>query len=57
MLVYLLKKYQKGIWLNPEAQDRWEFTPSIKLTNELMEGRMFPLTINGLSEGIKKLRQ
>ena len=52
----ILKNFQKAIWLNPEPQDRWEFTPSIKLTNELMEGRMFPLTINGLSDGIKELR-
>ncbi|MEC7860610.1 MAG: VWA domain-containing protein [Pseudomonadota bacterium] len=52
----ILKNFQKAIWLNPEPQERWEYTPSIKLTNELMEGRMFPLTINGLSDGIKELR-
>ncbi len=52
----ILKNFKKAIWLNPEPQERWEYTPSIKLTNELMAGRMFPLTINGLSEGIKELR-
>ncbi len=52
----ILRNFQKAIWLNPEPQERWEYTPSIKLTNELMEGRMFPLTINGLSDGIKELR-
>ncbi|MFQ6004736.1 MAG: VWA domain-containing protein [Woeseia sp.] len=51
----LLTTYPKAIWLNPESQQRWEYTPSIKLTRELMDDRMFPLTISGLDEGIKQL--
>ena len=51
----LLNTYHKAIWLNPEPRDRWDFTPSIKLTRELMDDRMFPLTIAGLDEGIKAL--
>jgi uncharacterized protein len=52
----LLKVYPKAIWLNPEPEKRWEFTPSIKLTRDLMEDRMFPLTLGGLDDGIKALR-
>ncbi len=52
----LLNTFPKAIWLNPEPEQRWEYTPSIKMTSELMEGRMFPLTVSGLGEGIKKLR-
>tara|TARA_R110002049_G_scaffold73329_8_gene189599 strand:+ start:919 stop:2094 length:1176 start_codon:yes stop_codon:yes gene_type:complete len=52
----LLNTYQKAIWLNPEPEERWAFTPSIKLTNELMDKRMFPLTLDGLDKGIKALR-
>lgn len=52
----LLNTYQKAIWLNPEPEERWAFTPSIKLTNELMDKRMFPLTLEGLDKGIKALR-
>ena len=51
----LLNTYQKAIWLNPEPRERWDFTPSIKLTREIMEDRMFPLTIAGLDAGIKAL--
>jgi uncharacterized protein with von Willebrand factor type A (vWA) domain len=51
----LLNVYHKAIWLNPEPRERWDFTPSIKLTREIMEDRMFPLTISGLDEGIKAL--
>ena len=51
----LLHTYQKAIWLNPEPRERWDFTPSIKLTREIMEDRMFPLTVAGLDAGIKAL--
>jgi uncharacterized protein with von Willebrand factor type A (vWA) domain len=51
----LLSAYPKAIWLNPEPENRWNFTPSVKLTRELMSDRMFPLTLSGLDSGIKSL--
>ena len=52
----LLNTYSKAIWLNPEPLARWDYTPSIKMTRELMDDRMYPLTIAGLDAGIKALR-
>ncbi len=52
----LLDTYPKAIWLNPEPEKRWDFTPSIRMTKELMGDRMFPLTIAGLDAGIRKLQ-
>jgi len=51
----LLNTYAKAIWLNPEPRNRWDYTPSVKLTREIMDDRMYPLTIAGLDEGIKAL--
>ncbi len=51
----LLNTYSKAIWLNPEPRNRWDYTPSIKLTRELMDDRMYPLTVAGLDEAIKAL--
>jgi len=51
----LLNTYPKAIWLNPEPHNRWDYTPSVKLTRDIMEDRMYPLTIAGLDEGIKAL--
>ena len=51
----LLNTYPKAIWLNPEPVERWEYTPSVKITREIMDDRMYPLTIAGLDEGIKAL--
>ena len=52
----LLDTYPKAIWLNPEPVKRWEYTPSIKMLSELMEERMFPLTVAGLEQGMRELR-
>ena len=52
----LLNTYPKAIWLNPEPKQRWDYTPSIKMVQDLMEDRMFPLTVSGLDDGIKSLR-
>jgi uncharacterized protein with von Willebrand factor type A (vWA) domain len=43
------------VWLNPEPEQRWEYTQSIQITRELIEDRMFPLTLGGLDEAIKAL--
>jgi uncharacterized protein with von Willebrand factor type A (vWA) domain len=51
----LLNVYPKSIWLNPEPEKRWDYTPSVKLIRELMDDRMFPLTLGGLDDGIKAL--
>ena len=52
----LLNVYRNAVWLNPEPLRRWPNTPSIKLTRELMEERMFPLTLEGLDRAMKELR-
>ena len=51
----LLNTYPKAIWLNPEPKQRWDYTPSVKITRDIMDDRMYPLTIAGLDEGIKAL--
>ena len=51
----LLDTYPKAIWLNPEPLQRWEYTPSIRMISELMEERMYPLSVRGLEEGMRTL--
>ncbi|MGK2924509.1 MAG: vWA domain-containing protein [Lysobacterales bacterium] len=51
----LLGTYPKAIWLNPEPQQRWAHTPSIRMIGELMDARMYPLTVSGLEAGIREL--
>jgi uncharacterized protein with von Willebrand factor type A (vWA) domain len=52
----LLAGFPRHAWLNPEPPDRWEYTPSIRITRELMEDRMFPLTLAGLDRAMRSLQ-
>ena len=47
--------YDKVIWLNPTPQETWEYSSSVMMTQELVGGNMYPLTINGLEEGMSQL--
>jgi len=51
----LLRTYPKAVWLNPEPEQRWAYTPSIQLVSQMMEERMFPLTVSGLEQGMRAL--
>jgi len=51
----ILNRFEKAVWLNPEPVVRWERTPSIRVAREIMEDRMFPLTIQGLEEAMTEL--
>ena len=52
----VLAIWRSAAWLNPEPVRRWEHTPSIKITRELMEDRMYPLTLEGLDRAMRELR-
>jgi uncharacterized protein len=51
----LVKQYPKFAWINPQARSRWRQTASIEMTREMLEGRMYPLTLAGLDEVIDAL--
>ncbi|MEC7203099.1 MAG: VWA domain-containing protein [Pseudomonadota bacterium] len=51
----VLATYPRAIWLNPQPKDVWDYYESIRVINELMENRMFPMTIEGLDSGIREL--
>ncbi|MGB2971736.1 MAG: VWA domain-containing protein, partial [Candidatus Competibacter sp.] len=53
----LLAAYPRAIWLNPQSQNRWSYVPSIEMVRELMGERMFPLTLEGLEQGIRALQR
>ncbi len=47
--------FRRSAWLNPVPQDHWGHARSIGLVSDLMEGRMFPLTIRGLDDMAREL--
>ncbi len=47
--------FDKLIWLNPVQEKYWDYTPSILMLRDLVEGKMFPLTLGGLEKGMRLL--
>lgn len=51
----MTQRYPKAAWLNPVKEAYWGHTHSIGMIHELMEGRMFPLTLDGLDRAMRVL--
>ena len=51
----LRQAYPRHAWLNPEPEERWDYVPSVGLARELLEGRMFPLTLAGIDRAMRAL--
>ncbi len=51
----LLRVYPKTVWLNPIKKDWWGHTQSVSMIQDLMEDRMFPLTLAGLEDAMREL--
>ncbi len=47
--------YHSAIWLNPTPERHWDYTQSIGVMKQLVNDRMFPLTIEGLDKAMKEL--
>ncbi len=50
----LTHAFPKYAWINPEPQGVWQYRQSIAIVQQLMQQRMFPLTVAGL-EGAMRL--
>ncbi|TXI04493.1 MAG: VWA domain-containing protein [Pseudorhodobacter sp.] len=44
------------LWINPVRQEQWGYTQSIRLIGQIFQGRMVPMTLEGIARGIKALR-
>jgi uncharacterized protein len=53
----LLEAYPRAVWLNPVPEQYWSGTSSIGMINRITEGRMFPLTIDGIDRAMRRLKR
>ena len=51
----VLDVYPSTIWLNPQPEDRWNYYDSVQMIRQIMGNRMYPLTLDGLERGMRKL--
>ncbi len=47
--------FRRSAWLNPQQERTWDHVNSLGMMRNIMEGRMFPLTLGGLDTMTKEL--
>jgi uncharacterized protein with von Willebrand factor type A (vWA) domain len=50
-----VETYPKAVWLNPLPRDSWDYYTSVGMIDDLMDGRMFPLTLEGIEHATRAL--
>lgn len=51
----LANTYPSAAWLNPVPEAQWRYTQSTNIVRELMNDRMYPLTLSGLDDAMREL--
>jgi uncharacterized protein len=51
----LLDIYPHAVWLNPVPENHWDYSQSTVILKQLMEDRMYPLTLDGLDRAMREL--
>ncbi len=49
------EQWPSHMWINPLPKQRWGYTHSISMIQEIFEDRMVPMTLSGLERGMKDL--
>ncbi|MFD2175360.1 vWA domain-containing protein [Rhodobacter lacus] len=49
------EQWPDHVWLNPVPERHWSYTMSIGMVSEIFAGRMFPLTLEGITAAMKVL--
>ncbi len=47
--------YDRAVWINPVAEEHWQYGQSIQMIKEIFEDKMYPLTLDGLDDAMKEL--
>jgi len=51
----ILDHFDDVIWLNPQPEQQWPYYSSIRIMQQIVMDNMYPLTLDGLTKGIKAL--
>ncbi|WP_102798500.1 vWA domain-containing protein [Bowmanella denitrificans] len=53
----LLGHFRHSVWLCPNPQQQWHYYASVNIIRQLMEQRFYPMTLQGITDAIKKLQE
>lgn len=51
----LLSHFNKVAWLNPQPEVQWPYYHSISIIQQLVNHKMYPLTVDGIGRAIKEI--
>ena len=51
----MVQAWPKSVWLNPEPQASWPYRQSIALIRNIVQDRMYPVTVSGLEQAMRLL--
>jgi len=51
----LAERFPKFAWLNPEPEGVWEYRQSIAVIRQILQNRMYPVTLQGLERAMRDL--
>ena len=51
----MTRTYPATVWLNPDRKDGWNYSQSNRMIRQLMDERMYPLTLEGLDHAMREL--
>lgn len=51
----ITEHFRRVAWINPVPPASWDYTQSLVIMRELLEGRMYPLTLEGLEQLTRQL--
>jgi len=50
------EQWPDNLWINPLPEAQWQYTHSIAMIREIFENRIVPMTLEGITRGMKYLR-
>ncbi len=49
------EQWPNNLWINPTPEPHWRYTQSTQMIHEIFEGHMVPMTLDGLTRGMRDL--
>ena len=48
-------QWPNSVWINPTPEAHWRYTQSIQMIRDIFEDTMLPMTLEGLTRGMRLL--
>ena len=53
----VFETYPSAVWLNPTPEKSWDYSPSIGMVNQLINERMYSLSLQGIEAAMAELKR